>query len=452
MKYKPKDYQKVGIKFIVNNPATGLFADPGLGKTSIVLKALELLRVKNKINKILVIAPMLVCYNVWPQEIKKWGFYFDHQILHNHEIRNNADLYLINPESIKWFFDTIKQIPKNTALVIDESTRFKSSKAKRFKLLKKYLHQFRRRIILTGTPAPNSIEDLWSQIYILDLGKSLSPKITHFRDKYLILKNPRFWQYGERPGAQQEIEQRIAPIVCRFSAAEFSDLPELLYNYIRLELPPELQQQYNKLEKEFFAELRSESLLFGSAAAAYKACHQFCNGAVYRNRAESADFINVHAIKLDALQNLCNELHGKPLLVAYYFRHDLHRIRKHFGRSIPHIGRGTSKAAAAEHIVNWNNGQVPMLLVHPASVSHGLNLQHGGNDICFFSLLDNLENYEQLIRRIYRQGVTEQVRVHHLIMRSTVDIAILRRLKAKSQKQSALLDALQKYGKKKWSI
>jgi hypothetical protein len=455
MIYKPKDYQKEAVKFLLKNPAAALFVDPGLGKTSIVLKTLEILRKNNKIKKALIVAPLLVCYNVWPQEIKKWEFDFKAKILHGKKKQKNADIYLINPEILEWFFDNVKTIPKDTALIIDESTRFKNPSGKRLKVLKKYLVKFKRRIILTGTPMPNMLQDLWSQIYILDLGKALGAKSTYFSQRYLYLKNPKNWVYAPRPGAQKRVEKRIGHLVFRADADKHLDLPPILYNHIKLDMPTALQEKYNKFEKTFFVELddnlnASESILAGSAGHTYQVCRQWANGAVYRDREElKGAYRELHQLKLDALENLCNELCGKPLLIAYWYKHDGHRIHQRLIGPYDWMLEPRSKATDA--IDMWNAGKLRTLAIHPGSAAHGLNLQAGGNDLVFFSLLDNLEYYQQLIRRLYRQGVKGQVRIHHIVMRKTVDIAIMNRLKNKSQKQSALLNALLKYRRKKWN-
>lgn len=455
MKYYAKDYQREGTSFILQNKCCGIFADPGLGKTAMALAAIQALKSIRKIKTVLIVAPLLVCNNVWPQEIQKWEPFngLTCEILSAKQSRSTPfihvrDIYLINPEMLKWFFTLSPGIELFDMLVIDESSRFKNPSGKRFKLLKKHLSQFNRRVILTGTPAPNSLLDLFSQIYLLDLGKTFSKYITHYRRRYFDNVGYKYPDWRIKKGAAESIHAKTAPLVLRFDAESYLDLPELIYNYIHLELPANLKPKYKQLETKLFTELNSKEINAVSATATYRICHQFANGAIYDPDSETKKIIPIHNQKIEALQNLVSELQGKPLLIAYLYKHDLQQIQKQF-RNLAFISGDVSTQDKNKIIAKWNSGSLSLLVCQIATVSHGLNLQSGGNDLCFFSLTDNLEQYEQLIRRLYRQGTVNAVRVHHLIAKNTVDEVILKRLQSKSANQQSLLAALQQYRQKK---
>lgn len=457
MIYKPKDYQRKATKFIINKNHSGIFADPGLGKTVLTLSAIRFLLDIGEIDRVLIIAPILVCYNVWPQEIEKWNFKLTHTILHgkkkNELLKNKTDIHLINPEGLFWFFSQVTKIKKRVMLVIDESSKFKNPSGKRFKLLKKFIPQFKRRVILTGTPAPNSLMDLFSQIFIIDRGKTFGRFITHFRNHYFYIVNPKFYTYAPKEFAEKDIQKKTAPLIMRINQKDWLDLPDIIYNYIRVRLPHKAQKNYDEIEKEFLTQIDDQQIHALNAGSAYRSLHQIANGGLYspleQPKIALRRAFRIHDIKTETLKDLTSELQGKPLLCAYMYHHDLARIRAGLGMNIPYIGQGVDTDLRTKYLIEWNAKKIPLLLVQIATVSHGVNLQAGGNDLCFYSLTDDLEAYEQLIRRLYRQGITGAVRIHHIIAKNTVDEAILIRLRRKSKRQNALLDAIQEYRKQK---
>lgn len=463
MRFVPHDYQREGINFLSAHQHGALFADPGLGKTAMVLHLLERLWWRSGCKlKTLVIAPLRVVYSVWPEEIEKWDLIFSYSVLHGPEkerLPGRADIDLLNVENIFWLLEQ-NPISIYDVLVVDESSKFKGHSSKRFKSLKKRLNNFFKRIILTGTPSPNSLEDLYSQIYIVDQGEALGHNITAYRRNYFYPTSFRnFVEYQPKAGAAETIQQKIAPLAMRIDAETHLDLPRLVEHTINVDLPDEARKIYDDFEKRLFAELdgEEEGFALSSAASMYGVCRQIANGRFYRPPAalelaqpsKSREAIPLHGSKVDALGELVGELQGKPLLVAYHYRHDLAQLLEHFGPDTPVIGGDTSAKGSAKIIDQWNRGELSLLLGHPQSMSHGINLQAGGNDVAWFALTDNLENYLQFIRRVYRQGIKGQVRVHHLIARKTIDEAIMKRLKSKDRSQRALLDALAQYRKGK---
>lgn len=460
MLFKPHQFQEESAQFLKDNECAGLFADPGLGKTSTVLHLIDQLYFENKKSpRVLIIAPLRVIYSVWPAEIEKWDQfrYFDYTILHGKDREKNlskdVDIYLINSENLFWLLE----LPESALfdiLVIDESSKFKSHKSKRFKALRKDLIYFKRRIILTGTPAPQSLMDLYTQIFILDRGKALGEKITHFKKRYFNHSGYRgFHEWDIKDGAEESIQKAIAPKVLRIEASDYLDLPDLIYNDVLVKLPKKTMKTYTQMETLLFAELDGEELTVPTKSSAYNSCHQIANGAVYRPTQLLEDIVPtskrkvilLHKKKIEALTEIISELQGKPVLVAYHFKHDLTALLELFGKKTPYIGSGVKPKEGMKHIDNWNKKKIPILLGHPQSMSHGLNLQSGGLDIIWFSLTDDLENYIQFNRRIYRQGVKKAVRVHHIIAEDTVDVAILARTRKKDKRQKSLLDALKEY-------
>jgi SNF2 family DNA or RNA helicase len=450
------------MDFLERRKCAGVFADPGLGKTAIALHLIERLYWSRPRLRVLILAPLRVIYSVWPEELKKWGLeYITYAILHGpHKqkaLAKKADIDLLNIENIFWHFDNLPD--DYDTLIIDESSRFKNPSSKRFKTLKKHLDAFKYRYILTGTPSPNGLMDLWSQVYTVDKGRSLGKNITAYRNRFFYpVQFRNFMEWNIKGGAEQTVYRLTAPLVRRIDAEEHLELPKLLTNNVKISLGDRRYVDYKRLEKDLFLKLEGEehALLAGSAAAAYNLCRQYANGRMYRPpealklvaARQQREVLSIHQHKLKALVDLIRELQGKPVLVAYHFKHDLDQILEYF-KGAPTIGGGTSASDSAAIVKDWNRKRVPILLGHPQSMSHGLNLQYGGNDIIWFSLTDNLENYIQFNRRIHRQGATQQTRVHHIVADKTVDLAILKRLEMKDQNQRALLDALARYRKEK---
>lgn len=459
-------YQIIALKFLLKNKRSGLFLDPGLGKTSISLAAISYLKPKG----VLLVAPLSVVYSVWPEEIKKWDNFKDITctILHaetKHTLHENHDIYLINPEGLPWLLGELlklaegkKPMPFDT-LWIDESTKFKSPKVQtknktrtRFGTLIDMLPLFKRRHIMTGTPCPKTLMDLWAQIFILDEGEALGASFYQFRNRYYYLKNPKYDKYNWtlKDGAAEKIQKAISHLVLDMSAQDYLDLPEVVYNDIRVILSEKDMSTYKEMERELFIEIEGQEATAIQSAIATMKCHQIANGRVYEDipdgegkpPANNRKQIKIHTAKLDALADLVDELNGKPVLVAYHYQHDLEAIKARLGRNIPHIGSGVPAKDVKRLVKLWNAGKLPILLGHPCSMAHGLNMQKGGNDVCWFSLTWNLEDYLQFNARVNRQGVVGQVRIHHLVSKGTVDEAMLTRLDQRATQQRDLRKAL----------
>lgn len=469
-RWLPHPYQRTALSFLLANPCSGLFLDPGLGKTSISLAAIKILKYAREIKSVLLVAPLRVTYSVWPGEIEKWVNFngLTCTILHDKNKSSlwgpPVDLYLINPEGLQWLHDELlaglkagKKNPFN-ALWIDESTKFKSHGSKRFELLVNMLPLFKRRHIMTGTPSPRSLLDLWPQIFILDEGKTLGSNFYKFRKKYFQSQDWDKYNWEIKDFAAEEIHKLVAPMVLEMSSSDYLDMPECIYNDIEINLPKKAFKYYKQMEKEFLINLDGKEVSAEAAAQSSMKCHQIANGTVYEDIPEGLDedeerafrrtrkALPVHKAKIDALADLMDELNGKPLLIAYHFKHDLEALRKLLGKDVPYIGSGVKPGRAKELERLWNAGELPVLLGHPDSMSHGLNFQEGGNDVCWYSLTWNLENYIQFIARVWRQGVKgEFVRVHHLIAKGTVDEAMLLRLGARAEQQIDLREAIRKY-------
>jgi SNF2 family DNA or RNA helicase len=433
--WQPHDYQLRAVQWLLDRRHAGLFLDPGLGKTSTVLAALTVLR-----KRALIIAPLRVCYSVWPREVEKWAD-FSHlsvAILHGTKkeaaLARKADIDVINPEGLKWLLK--RQHERYDILVVDESTKFKHVHTQRFKLLKTVLPSFERRWILTGTPAPNGLMDLFGQAYLLDQGQRLGRFITHYRNAFFFEKKfPTHSEWLPLRGAGEAVFNQLSDVCLRMSAEDYLTLPECLYNDVRIDIP---MRDYEELRKEYVVQLERGEITAANAAAKLVKLRQMANGAVYDEHRRTHV---VHEAKLDALEDLVEEQSGQPLLVAVAFQHDVEQIRGRLG-AVPYLGGGTSASASAKLVDQWNRGELPVLLAHPASVGHGVNLQAGGRAVAWFGLDWNLELYEQFNRRIYRQGQSHGVVIHHLVATGTVDEQILAALQQKEQLQTRLLKFL----------
>ena len=453
----PKSYQERAIRMLLGQQSGGLFLDPGLGKTSTILATFKILKSKGYVSKMLIVAPLRPVYKVWPDEIDKWENFegLTYTILHtdkkmgtNKEInlRKDVDIYVINPEGLLWLFDpNTKNRPNFDVLCVDESTKFKNSQSKRFKLLRPLLPSFKRRWILTGTPSPNTIEDLFAQTYILDLGRSLGKYITHFRNQYFERSGFNLYDWKPRLGAREEIVQKISPLILQLSAEDYLQMPELIYANIPVSLPPEVMTKYRDVEESFLAELGEGTIIAANAAAAGTKCRQIANGAVYGedDGTPVRVWYELHQEKLDALESLLEELSGKPVLLLYEFKHDQLRIKQRFPDAVDLKDGDFGKT-----IDEFNRGEVPLLMGHPASMGHGLNLQGACHHVIWFGITWNLEYYDQAIARVYRQGQkAEHVYVYHIVARDTLDEEVLATLNRKDRSQQALLKALDQHRK-----
>ena len=401
--------------------------------------------------KTLVVAPLRPMRSTWPEEIAKWDQtrHLTHQILHgsNKKIDPSKDVFLVNPEGLKLALDQFKKL-KPRALIVDESSKFKNWMAKRTRLLRKHARHFDRVYVMTGTPAANSLLDLFAQIYLVDNGATFGKSIGRFKEQYFQPTDYMRYNWEIKPGAEELIYERAAPWVLRLDGEKLLDLPDLVLTDTFVDLPPKGRQHYDDMQKQLFAELDAEdSVTARNRGVSYGLCRQIAGGEVYVDSDDLKEKKSqvVHSAKIEALKDLIDELGGKPVLVAYAYRHELARLRKELGDP-PYIGGGVSLAEGDRLVKQWNNDELPILLVHPASVSHGLNLQYGsGRHIIWYSLTDDPEAYEQTNKRIRRQGVTSRVYVYHLLARETVDHAIIARLRSKAKRQKSLLDALREY-------
>jgi SNF2 family DNA or RNA helicase len=440
-------YQYDALQFLAANGSAGIFADPGLGKTAIVLHYIQRLSLLTDRLRCLIIAPLRVCHSVWPAEVKKWNLPLTYDVLHgdNKICNSKAEIQLLNCENIFWFFDQIQG--SYDLLVVDESTKFKSYAAKRFKILKKNLIRFKQHIILTGTPIPKGYMDLYAQIYLLDGGRLLGRNITQYRSTYFISTAYRnFNEYKLAPGADRQIDERIAPVVKRIDAKTYLDLPPLLVNDVLVDLPNKARKIYDKAESDLIIELEANQQLIGSAAIAYNVCRQIANGRLY----DQADHTvrALHDQKIQALQEIVESLNGKPVLIGYHYHHDLDQIRTYLNELDVKYGmlNGSTKPKESLQILaDWSVDRLSVLVGHPQSMGHGLNLQGSCKDVIWFGLPDNLENYIQFNGRVHRQGSAGQVRIHRLIGRSTIEEIIAKRLELKDQQQRSLLDALKEH-------
>jgi SNF2 family DNA or RNA helicase len=452
----PKNYQLEAAKFMVSRGVAGLFLDPGLGKTSVTLAAFASLKKQGYVGRMLVIAPLRVCYSVWPNEIKKWSQFAGLRIaiLHgpnkNARARLNYDVFVVNPEAFStgkggsWYENYAAEYVQADMLVVDESTKFKNSQSKRFKSLKNLLGNFKRRYILTGTPVANGLEDLFGQIYLLDRGVALGAYISHFRREHYQPKSSwgGYSEWELKEGHESLILDKIAPFCLRMSSDDYLELPELVENVVSVPIPDTLRKSYEVLEKDFITKIGELDVeAFNSAALSIK-LRQICNGGVY---GEDGTPIHVHGAKCDALESIVEEA-GKPVLCAYQFVHDVHRIREHFGYEVPYIGGGVSERRASELIDDFNAGKIPLLLAHPASAGHGLNLQEQSNHVVFFGLPWSLEEYDQFIRRVHRQGnPNSHVFLHILLIENTLEQGMAKALSSKDRTQKAFFSAIKDY-------
>jgi len=444
MIFNPHQYQLDAIKFMLGQRHAGLLLDMGMGKTVVSLYCIQQLMAEGHIKKVLLVAPIRTLYTVWPNEIAKWDNLSGLEFHNWHESRVSpknlpkSGIIGINPESALTYFQN-KEIFQQQfdLLVIDESSTFKNSGSLRFKALKNNLHCFGRRWILTGTPAPNGLEDLWSQVYLLDRGKALGLFITHFRTMYCV---PDYSGYGYNvvPQLKDKIYEAIAPLVFRLSAKDYLDMPELVYNSIPVKLGPASMAKYKDMERQFFALLDSgETVTSPNAGVAGGRCRQIANGGLYLPDGTAE---HIHCDKMAALKEVVEELQGQPLLVFYEFIHDVHRIRKALG-DVPNL---TASKHPDQLIKEFNEGKHPVLIGHPASIGIGLNLQGSCSNVLWVGVPWDLGLYDQANARVYRQGQeAARVFIHHLVAIGTMDEHVLKALDVKGREQGDLLNAIQ---------
>lgn len=418
----------------------------GMGKTCISLRWIK--AILPSVKGTLVIAPLRTLDSTWPDEIAKWNPELTYTILHgpqkDRRIYENVDIYLINYEGIAWLFDTLRRMYKTKkslpfrACILDEGSMIKSPSTKRFKLLRKLKDIFpNARMILSGTPAPNSLLDLWSQYFFLDDGERLGTAFTRFKTEHFRQVDRMGFVWALRPGQDTVIYKKVEDITYRLDSADYITLPPRIDNIIPIKLSPKLMEQYKELEKEFFLELEGVACeVFNKATLSMK-LRQFLQGALYVD--EHRNYKIVHKEKLNALKSLVEEADGQGILCAIQFKFELDMIKKVFPKA-PVIAGGTKAKDAAHYMREWNKGNIPLLLCHPASLSHGVNLQAGSHIILWYGLTWSSEQYLQLNKRLHRDGQQHAVIVHHMIVKGTVDTRVFKALEAKVKTQTEFLD------------
>lgn len=462
MKFIPHDYQSCIIDYTMEHRKAFLVLEMGMGKTVCTLTAIERLMFDEcEINKVLVIAPLYVADVTWEDERNKW----DH--LHNLRISKilgtpkqrmagleaKADVYTINRENVKWLIDYFIKTKRRwdfDMIVVDESSSFKSNTSQRFKALRKATPITSRVVLLTGTPNPHGLEDLWSQAFLLDGGERLGKTITQYRNNYFTpgRRNGNIiYEWVPRKGAKEAIYAKLSDIAVSLSAEDYLKMPERIDSVVKLKLPPEARAMYDKMEEDCIIELEQGAVVAGNKAAVTNKLLQMANGAVYYDDviADEDGVVtgydrkvqNVHDVKLDALADILEDNAGQPILVAYNYRHDFDRLMERFAAYKPAVIKSRAD------IERWNRGEVRLMLTHPASVGHGLNLQAGGSIIVWFGVPNNLEWYQQLNARLDRQGQkSKTVTIVHLLIEDTQDMDVMRSLKGKEINQDELIEAV----------
>lgn len=448
MKYSPYEYQSYATNFILTHPAAAVFLDMGLGKSVIALTAIfELCLDSFLVRKVLVIAPLRVARDTWPEEIQKWdhldGLTYSVALGTETErkaaLMQRASVFIINRENVQWLIEESGLPFDFDMVVIDELSSFKSYQAKRFRSLLKVRPKVNRIVGLTGTPSGNGLMDLWAEFRILDMGIRLGRFITRFRTTHFTpdKRNGQVvFSYKPLPGAEEDIYRKISDITISMRAADHLKMPECVINEIKVKLSDAEREVYDRFKREMVVSLKGEELDAGNAAVLAGKLSQMANGAVY---GENKRVLPIHERKLDALEDLIEAANGKPMLVVYWFNHDLARIQERLHKL--HIPFTTLDNA--ESIVRWNRAELPVALIHPASAGHGLNLQAGGSTLIWFGLTWSLELYQQTNARLWRQGQkADSVVICHIIANGSIDERIMTALRKKEKTQTALIDAV----------
>ena len=444
MKFIPYDYQQYAIDYIIRNKESGIFLDMGLGKTVITLTAIEELMYNSfEVKRVLVVAPLRVARDMWSGECDKWDHlkHIKMSLILGDEreriraINRNADIYVINRENLAWLIDHYGKSFPYDMVVLDELSSFKDPSSKRFRKMKS-VRQFVKRIVgLTGTPAPNGLLDLWSQIYLLDRGKRLGKYISAYRNEYFLpdKRNGQvIYSYKPRPYAEREIYKKISDICVSMKAIDYIKMPDRVNNFIEVNMSKNEKALYDRLERDTLLPFTDGDIDAVNAAALATKLLQMANGAVYD---ENKSVKHIHYKKLEALEELYESANGKPVLIFYTYKHDRDRIKAL-------LGKDARVLDTAQDIIDWSNGDIKAAVAHPASTGHGLNLQAGGSTIIWYGLTWSLELYQQANARLWRQGQKDTVVVHHIITKDTIDEQVIRVIQKKERGQSALMNAV----------
>ena len=449
-------YQVFCVDFIETHAACALFLDCGLGKTTIALTAIDHMIFDSfEVSRVLIIAPLRVARDTWPAELEKWAHLKNlrmERVIGSQKERvaalsRKAELYVVNRENVEWLVKhyagqgtTIARRLPFDMLVIDELSSFKNGKAKRFLALKRVISQFSRVVGLTGTPAPNGLEDLWPQIFLLDRGVRLGRTMRSYIDMFFTTPNSWLpYKHELKPGAEEDIYKRLGDSCVSMRATDHLQMPERVDNVVELTLSTKEEKLYKQMERDMLLPYADGDVLAINAATLAGKLLQLSNGAVYD---EFHNIRVIHDKKLDALEDLIEAANGKPVLVMYLYKHDLTRIQERFGKWSPENPDGARELKTSEDMTDWNDGKIQIAVTQPASTGHGLNLQHGGSTIVWFGLNWSLELYEQANARLWRQGQKHTVVVHHLVVKGTMDEQVVKALHDKAADQNALLAAV----------
>lgn len=443
MNFSPHNYQSYAIDYIETHPVAAVLLDMGLGKTVISLTAIaDLLFDSFEAHRILVVAPLRVARDTWPAEISKWQHlkHLTYAVAvgtvkeRKAALMSGADVTIINRENLGWLIDSSGYEFDYDMVIIDELSSFKNHKSKRFQSLMKVRPKVKRIIGLTGTPSSNGLMDLWAEFKLLDFGERLGRFITHYRNNYFIPDKRNgeiIYSYKPMPYAEDAIYRKISDITISMKSTDHLQMPELITSQYEVQLSEDEEQRYEELKADFILELPEGEITAANAASLTGKLSQLANGAIYDDEGNIVEF---HDRKLDALEDIIESANGKPLLVAYWFKHDLQRIKKRFD---------VREIKTSKDIIDWNNGDIPVAVIHPASAGHGLNLQAGGSTLIWFGLTWSLELYQQTNARLWRQGQSSgTVVIEHIITKGTIDERILKALSLKEVSQNALIDAV----------
>lgn len=447
MRFKPHNYQQFAIDFITNNPIAAILLDMGMGKTVITLMAIQYLMYETfEVSKVLVICPLRVT-RTWRDEIGKWEQLhgLSYSVVTGTATQRkkalvvDADIYIINRENVPWLVDKSGVPFSFDMVVIDELSSFKNHQTARHKALMKVRSGIQRIVGLTGTPASQGLMDLYAEFKVLDMGQRLGRFIGQYRLNYFRpdkVNGNIVYSYKLLPGAEEKIYEKIQDITISMKAVDFLDMPELISNEYPVYLDAEEMNKYESLKKDLILSTPEHEVTAANAASLVNKLSQMANGAVYT---DDENTITFHDKKLDALEDIIESANGRPILVAYWFKHDYSRIVSRLNQ----IGVKYMKIDSDESITKWNNREIPVALIHPASAGRGLNLQQGGNTMVWFGITWSLELYQQCVCRLYRQGQTEgTVTIIHLISKGTIDEKIMKALSEKDNTQASLIDAV----------
>ena len=441
MKFVPHDYQKYAVEYIKSHPVTALFLDMGLGKTVTTLTAIrDLMYDTFEVRRVLVVAPLRVARDTWPEEIRKWDHLKDltcsvvvgNVAERRRALQRDADIYIVNRENLVWLYENSRL--DFDMVVLDELSSFKNHTSQRFKAMKAMRPGVKRIVGLTGTPSGNGLMDLWAEFRLLDMGERLGRYISQYRNLYFKPDKRNgmvVYSYKPLPGAEEAIYHQIADITVSMKANDYLKMPELVSVTKEVTLSEKEQKRYEELKKSLVLDLPDGEVTAANAASLTMKLSQIANGAIYT---DDKDVVKIHDRKLDALEDLVESANGRPVLVAYWFRHDRDRIQKRMQ---------ARELKEPQDFADWNAGKIPVALIHPASAGHGLNLQQGGSILIWFGLTWSLELYQQTNARLWRQGQKSRtVIVQHIVTKGTIDERILKALEHKDGTQAALIEAV----------